>query len=130
MTDYGERRRSQRVKAKLSLQVYLGDGPDTGQEPARMETVNISTTGVYFMTDRFLAPMTKLALGIEVAVPGADEGETDLALVRCEGLVVRTEPEAPVEGDQTYEVAVFFTWIEPEGQTILEEHIELLLAGA
>jgi len=129
MTQYGERRRSQRVDAQLRLQLYLeGEGGDAGQ-PAELRTINISTTGVYFLSDRHIAPMTKLAMGLELAVPGADPGSQDLALVQCEGIVVRTEPEAETPA-ATYEVAVFFTWFEAEGQAILAEHIDMLLAGA
>jgi hypothetical protein len=74
--------------------------------------------------------MTKLALGLELAVPSAAGGdERDLALVQCQGLVVRSTPEEETPGAE-YEVAVFFTWIEPDGQAILEEHINLLVAGS
>ena len=127
MSDIGERRRSQRVDAKLRMELQVGD--DGQERSAELETLNISTSGVYFVSDHFLAPMTKLALGLEVAVPGAGENQNDHALVQCQGLVVRSQPEEPQAEGTTYEVAVFFTWIEPEGQAILEEHINLLVAG-
>ena len=124
MADHGERRRSQRVDARLRLQVYL----DPEAEATDLETINISTSGVYFRTGHFIAPMTKLALGLELAVPGSAGGEDrELALVQCQGLVVRIQPEAEIPAGGEYEVAVFFTWIEPDGQAILEEHINLLV---
>jgi len=127
MADHGERRRSQRVDARLRLQVYLDPEADPA-EATDLETINISTSGVYFRTDHFIAPMTKLALGLELAVPGsAGGGDRDLALVQCQGLVVRIQPEAEIPAGGVYEVAVFFTWIEPDGQAILEEHINLLV---
>ncbi len=129
MADHGERRRSQRVDASLRMQLYLG-GDGTAGEATELETINLSTTGVYFRSDHFIAPMTKLALGLELTVPGAGEGERDLALVQCQGLVVRTIPEEQMAEGTEYEVAVFFTWVEPDGQSILEEHIDLLLDGA
>lgn len=129
MTDFGERRRSQRVDARLKMQLYL-DGESGSGETAEFESLNISTSGVYFLSDHYLAPMTKLALGLEVAVPGASPERADYALVQCQGLVVRVQPEEPQPDDATYEVAVFFTWVEPEGKAILAEHIELLLSGA
>lgn len=109
------------------MQLYLGT--DGEGQRAELETINISTSGVYFWSDRYLAPMTKLALGLEVSVPGAAAGQTDLALVQCQGLVVRVQPEEETPGQESYEVAVFFTWIEPEGQSILQDHIDLLMAG-
>ena len=127
MADHGERRRSQRVDARLRLRVYL-DPDAENAEATDLETINISTSGVYFRTEHYLAPMTKLALGLELAVPGAAGGsDRDLALVQCQGLVVRIQPEAEVPAGGEYEVAVFFTWIEPDGQSILEEHINLLV---
>jgi len=128
VTDFGERRRSQRVDAQLRMQLYLG--ADGEQRQAELETINISTSGVYFRSDRYLAPMTKLALGLEVRVPGPAAGQPDLALVQCQGLVVRVQPEEESPGADDYEVAVFFTWIEPEGQAILQSHIDLLMAGS
>jgi len=113
-----ERRGAHRVDANLKLQVALPEGEGT----AALETINISSSGLYFRSDRFLEPMTKLALELEVAVPDGN----GLALVPCEGLVVRTEPEAPADGAD-YEVAVFFTRIEAEARAVLERHIAMLL---
>ena len=127
MAEHGERRRSQRVDARLRVQVYLDPKADPA-EATKLETINISTSGVYFRTKHFIAPMTKLALGLELSVPGsAGSDDRDLALVQCHGLVVRIQPEAEIPDGGEYEVAVFFTWIEPEGQGILDEHINLLV---
>ena len=129
MVDQAERRRSQRVDAQLRMQLYLdGDGGDG--TAAELETINLSTTGVFFRSDHFIPPMTKLALGIELVVPGAESGDRDLALVQCQGLVVRTLPEESAPSVKDYEVAVFFTWVEPDGQQILEDHIDLLMSGS
>jgi len=129
MTQYGERRRAQRVDARLRLQLYLDGAEGERGGAAELETINISTSGVYFRSERYIAPMTKLSLGLELAVPGGDSPDTDLALVQCEGIVVRTEPEQEQAGGE-YDVAVFFTWFEAEGQAILADHINLLIAGA
>jgi len=125
MVDHGERRRSQRVDAQLRLQLYLDQG-DKKDEATELETINISTSGVYFRSTHFFAPMTKLAMGLELSVPG-DGDEKSLALVQCHGLVVRTQPEEEQKDGAEYEVAVFFTWLEPDGQRILEEHINMVL---
>lgn len=127
MTDQKqERRGSQRVDANLKLAVTMpGDG---GADAASLETINISTSGVYFRSAHFIEPMTKLAMEIEVGVSADDgTGRHTTAPVTCEGLVVRTSPEAEVEGCDNYEVAVFFTNITPEGMANLERHIALLV---
>jgi hypothetical protein len=123
MGDPTERRRGDRVDAKLKLRVEL---PAAGAV-ADLETINISTSGVYFRSDHHIAPMTKLAMALELVVPGA--GEPAVAVLTCEGLVVRTQPEEPDPDVSSYEVAVFFTGIDAEGKRILEEHIGYLIAG-
>jgi hypothetical protein len=72
--------------------------------------------------------MTKLAMVLEVSVPadGVRDGLT-LAPVPCEGLVVRVQPEAPLDGCSEYEVAVFFTNIDADGAANLEKHISLMI---
>ena len=125
MAEHNERRRALRVDANLNLKVMLSNADGT-TESTSLETINISTTGVYFRSDHFIEPMTKLAMEFAVSVPGADDGEAageTTAPVPCEGLVVRTSPEAETEGCTDYEVAVFFTHIDPDGMANLEKHI-------
>ncbi len=122
----GERRKAQRVDARLSIEVRL-PRPDGSLAQTSLETINISTSGVYFQADHFIEPMTKLDMLFQLPVPGTDGARS--AAVRCEGIVVRTVPERPGPDGTRYEVAVFFTHFEPEGLHHLEEHIALLLAS-
>ena len=128
MTDKNmERRKSDRVNARLKLEVKVPrtDGSD---DTATLETINISSSGIYFKSDHFIEPMTKLAMVLEVTVPSADgSDELDFAPVPCEGLVVRTRPEATEADCSEYEVAVFFTNIDAVGAVNLEKHISLLI---
>lgn len=124
-----ERRKAQRVNANLNLEVKLAH-PDGTQASTTLETINISSSGVYFRSGHFIEPMTKLAMELEVSVPAVEDGIANFAVVPCEGLVVRTKPEADTEGCRDYEVAVFFTHIEPEGVAALEQHIAMLMLPA
>lgn len=129
MAEHNERRRAQRVDASLNLNVRLS-GDDGAVATASLETINISTSGIYFRSDHFIEPMTKLAMDIEVTVPAERDGGTDLATVSCEGLVVRSSPEVEVAGTEDYEIAVFFTHVADDGLANLERHIGLLLSDA
>ncbi len=128
MTDHQiDRRKSSRINANLKLEVKL-PRDDGSLDTATLETLNISSSGVYFKSGHFIEPMTKLAMVMEVTVPSSDgSGKVDLAPVPCEGLVVRVRPETETDGCDNYEVAVFFTSIESEGSTNLEKHIALLI---
>jgi hypothetical protein len=126
MADASERRRGERVDAKLKLRVDL---PAAGAM-TELETINISTSGVYFRSDHHIAPMTKLAMALELTVPGGGAIEPRVAVLSCEGLVVRTQPEEPSADVSSYEIAVFFTGVDPDGKRILEDHIAFLLEGS
>ncbi len=129
MAEHSERRRADRIDANLKLEVKLSKSDGT-VETASLETINISTSGIYFRSDHYIEPMTKLAMEMEVSVPADNTEDTTTAPVPCEGLVVRTSPEGEVEGCTDYEIAVFFTHIEPQGMANLEKHIALLLTDA
>ena len=128
MTDQNsERRKSGRVNARLKLEVKV-PRDDGSQETANLETINISSSGIYFKTDHFIEPMTKLAMVLEVSVPSdSGDDEIELAPVPCEGLVVRIRPETVQEDCSEYEVAVFFTNIDALGSANLEKHISLMI---
>lgn len=122
-----DRRKSDRVNANLKLEVKVPRS-DGSQDTATLETINISSSGVYFKSGHFIEPMTKLAMVMEVSVSGAEAGSAvEMAPVPCEGLVVRVRPEVETEGCDEYEVAVFFTHIEAEGAANLERHISLMI---
>jgi hypothetical protein len=128
MTDHQiDRRKSDRVDANLKLEIKV-PRDDGSQDTTTLETINISSSGVYFKADHFIEPMTKLAMVLEVSVPSDKEsGEVEVAPVPCEGLVVRVRPKVETEGCDQYEVAVFFTHIEADGAANLERHINLMI---
>jgi len=127
MAGHDERRRALRVDANLNLEVRVSRADGT-VATTNLETINISTSGVYFRADHFIEPMTKLAMELEIAIPAVDGGDAvEHAAVPCEGLVVRTSPESMVEGCTDYEIAVFFTHIGADGMATLEKHISMRL---
>jgi len=124
---YPDRRKKQRVDANLNLKVKL-PVIDNAEEAASLETINISSSGVYFKSTRYIEPMTKLDMDIELSVPGPKGSKSlEKASINCEGIVVRVTPESGQPEDGYYEVAVFFTNIAPKGLQALEDHITLLL---
>lgn len=124
-----ERRRAQRVDARLKLEIRL-PREDGSLAPTTLETLNISTSGVYFQADHFIEPMTKLDLELELPVPARAGDGAGVASCHCEGIVVRVIPEEPAPPPARYEVAVFFTHFDPEALEALEDHIQMLLAAS
>lgn len=117
-----ERRRARRVDATLALNLEIAlPGHESAAAP---ETLNVSSTGVYFRSEQYIEPMTKLALNFKV--PTDDAGSS--APVSCEGIVARVIPEVPAPDAEFYEVAVFFTVIDADSLSNLESYIALRLA--
>lgn len=124
MSDGSEKRKSQRIDANLKVAVTLPQADGTSKV-TNLESLNVSTSGIYFKSDHFIEPMTKLAMSLELPLVGTDS--TEIPEANCEGIVVRVLPEFEAEGVDDYEVAVFFTHIDEEGLNYLEEHIASIM---
>ncbi len=106
-----ERRRAPRIAAQLSLELRL-----PGRQLASLgETVNISSNGVYFRSEYFMAEGTKLPILIHLP---AENGLAE-ATVQPEGLVVRCTPEQEDPSVGEYEVACFFMEMEEQDENRL-----------
>ena len=92
-----ERRRAPRVVERISVSLTDADSE------LRAETQNLSVCGAYCLLDRFIAPMTKLQLRLELP-----SGERTVQ-IQCMGVVVRVEPVAANVERGRYHVAIFFT---------------------
>jgi c-di-GMP-binding flagellar brake protein YcgR len=117
-----ERRRARRVDAHLNLQLHL-DLPEAGE--TQLETLNVSSSGIYFRSSAYIEPMTKLSLSF--SVPTGDDSRAD---VQCEGIVARVVPELPTDSADGYDVAVFFTTIDADSLRGLEGYVDQRLRSA
>jgi hypothetical protein len=112
-----ERRKSVRAPAKLAMEVKL-----SGKDCGHVETINVSANGVYFASKSYIAPLTRVEIVLVLPVSG--EGQrAGTREVACEGVVVRTEPESPQKGVSRYDIACFFTSIDPGDRSHLESYI-------
>jgi hypothetical protein len=121
-----DRRKSPRYRARLNLNVHV----DLGRDPDRLqdlETINVSSSGLYFFSAAWIEPMTKLALSFDVPVDREDPSRTER--VECEGIVVRSVPEVPDPEAEGYEVAVFFTTIDADSLLHLESYLDTVLSA-
>ena len=96
-----ERRVAPRITERVALSIQ-----DAGAQ-ITTESKNLSAAGVYCTLDRFIAPMTKLALQFDL--PGGARRAT----VRCTGVVVRVEPTIATAERGQFNVAIFFTELAP-----------------
>jgi len=108
-----ERRGAVRVPARLAMEIQVGGGAE------RVESLNVSANGVYFASSRYIAPLTRLRMVLDL--PGA-RGRA-AANVSVDGVVVRVDPEAESDGVTEYEVACYFTSISDRDRETLESYI-------
>lgn len=111
-----ERRRAPRVTERISLTLAGADGV------VQAQTQNLSAAGAYCTLDRFIPPMTKLELQLELP-----DGQQRTAL-RCTGVVVRVEPLVTTPQHGRYQTAILFTELSEQGRSAIERFVVQQLA--
>lgn len=98
---------------------YDSDGQDRRKDP-RLEnniplklsqdglklttnTINISRSGAYCTVEKYIEPMTKMKINLQL--PVRENGKFVTKKISCEGVVVRAEE---CEGGHLHNVAIFF----------------------
>ena len=116
-----ERRGRPRADARLSMR--LEGPPIDGTDPHVVtESQNISSSGVYCTSSRFLAPLSKIALTI--VLPRSGGGASGQELIKCEGIVVRCQP-VPKKGERLFELACMFSGLDEKRRGMLENFVTL-----
>src|SRR5213594_2469335 len=104
MSQSKDARRHPRVAQRIRVR-------SSSREAAELETIDLSAGGFSCTAPAFLPLMTKLALSL--VLPAERSASADPTngheTVTGEAIVVRTEPPAPVDGQGTYRVALFFS---------------------
>lgn len=106
-----ERRQAPRVTEQVPVAIT-----EAGTE-LRTETKNLSGLGVYCTVNRFIAPMTKLALRLELP------NQRHPVMVQCTGVVVRAEPAVAHAERGVYHVAIFFTEMTDQDRAAIAQFV-------
>ena len=107
-----ERRAAARIASRLP--VAIGDG----HGELLTQTENVSTLGAYCTVKRFLAPMTKLQIRLEVP------GHPQPTPVTCEGVVVRVDPVLTNPTEARYQVAILFRDLSDRSRSVLAHYVQ------
>ena len=107
-----DQRRHPRIAERLS--VRSADGG------VNLETIDLSAGGLSCNSPSYLAPMTKLALALELPASGGNGA----AVVEGEAIVVRTDPPQTTSAHTGgYRIALFFSRMEEEHRRWLQEYL-------
>ena len=111
-----ERRKHQRAKGQLPLKIA------DKTFDIITETLNLSPTGMYCRTTRSLPLMSKIE--VVLLVPIKWNGK-ETKKMRCEGVVVRTEPVLLKDTEKAhYNIAIFFTKISKKDQKMVGSYVD------
>ena len=109
-----ERRNAPRISTKLPVSIVHGKNVLTAQ------TRNLSASGVYCTLRRFVKPMTKLSIWLEIP-----RRPKPLRL-RCQGVVVRVEPPRATPRRSTYQIAIFFNDLAERDRSLIAQYVQQL----
>lgn len=111
-----ERRRAPRVTERVPLTLSGADGI------LKADTQSLSAVGVYCTLDRFIPPMTKLELRMELPQGGRQTA------IRCVGVVVRVEPVVANPHQGRYQTAIFFTELSERDRAAISQFVSQRLS--
>ena len=107
-----ERRAAPRIASELPLHLV-----DEAAE-LKTQTKNISASGAYCTLRRFIAPMTKLQVRLEVPA------QAQSSVIQCQGVVVRVEPPSAESQLSQYNVAIFFVDLTDYDRSIIARYVQ------
>lgn len=112
-----ERRVAPRIAERIRFAIT------DGSSRIEAETKNLSTSGAYCLVDKFIAPMTKLA--VEFELPHKPHAHK----VRADGVVVRIEPVVTANQQGQYYIAIFFSDLPQRDRETIAQFVRDRLAS-
>ena len=107
-----ERRSSPRARHRLPI-ILNG-----GVNELVTHTEDISSSGAYCTLSRYVPPMTKLQVKLELP------GEPKSKRLTCYGVIVRIDPSTPGGRGTRYKAAIFFHDLSDHDRTVLAHYIQ------
>jgi hypothetical protein len=112
-----ERRKSPRISAKLAMQV-------SGEDESSVlttESINLSASGIQFLSRAFLSPLTKVSLTI--LLPPFGRRLRRERIVKCDGIIVRCVEAERARQRPKYELACSFLEVADDERDLIEQYV-------
>lgn len=121
MNSQTDRREFPRFQIQIPLPLSLTVSGEFQEERCDATALNVSMNGVCCTVDRFLPVFDRVLLTFVLP----DACETPYHLVsRCEGIIVRIDPEEEQPGCSEYHVAVYFNNLSQPERNLLRSLIQ------
>ncbi len=111
--------KERRLHERHDIRVNLQGTPDDGGIVARMVASNLSLGGLYCTSITDFPEMTRLAVRLMLPI---DHSETDGEPVDLEAVVVRREEAKSSNGRPRYDIALYFTNVDPSTRDQLKRY--------
>jgi len=112
--------KERRVHERHAINVTLQGTPDQGGIVARMIASNLSLGGLYCTSNSDFPEMTRLAVRLMLPM---DQSETGSEPVDLEAVVVRREESRSTNGNPRYDIALYFTNVDPSAHDQLKRYL-------
>jgi len=112
-----ERRQAPRITAKLAMQVSGGEEASV----LTTESINLSTSGIQFLSRAFLSPLTKVSLTI--LLPPFGRRLRRERMLKVDGVIVRCEESERAKQRPRYELACYFTDLAEGDLDLVEQYV-------
>jgi PilZ domain-containing protein len=124
MSQSHDKRRHPRVAHRIRVR-------SSSREAVELETIDLSVGGLNCTAPAFLPPMTRLALSMVLPAAHAPAGDVKNGheTVQGEAVVVRTDPPVPVDGRESYRVALFFSRMDDADRKRLHDFLARHASG-
>lgn len=109
-----------RTHPRHDAEIDVHGSPEAGGIVARMVSRNLSLGGLYCTSTTDFPEMTRLA--VRLMLPNGEAGGTTLDV---EAVVVRREEVPAVNGDRRYDLALYFTHLDPAARERLAAYLEV-----
>ena len=116
MAEPQEKRRHPRVRDRLTLRT---SSAETG--PVEMSTTNLSLGGAHVVTNRYMPMMTRVEVTLHLPPDAGIESRP--RPLKAEAVVVRVHPPAPSPEPRSFEMALFFSRMEPHDRAALARYL-------
>ncbi len=112
-----ERRSAPRIVAKLAMQVAGGDD----ESVLTTESINLSASGIQFLSRAFLSPLTKVQLTL--LLPPFGSRLRRERMVQCEAIIVRCEEAEGARSRPRYELSCYFSDVAGDDMVLIEQYV-------
>ena len=117
VANHNERRAHRRIETDVAAHLSC----PAAQDAITIQTLNVSSSGLYCQVPRYMAPLTRLHVAMVLPLRDAEGVRSEF--VEFDSVVARTEPEKEEPGREDYRVAIYFSGVTDKARLLIERYV-------